>query len=82
MKYLIWRDDYGETVDDALTFEDSDTDLEGVGTSYGEHYWDNYDGWECAWPIVFNIADADGKFLGKVSVEMETVPAFYGRISK
>lgn len=84
MKLKFWRPDYSETVDDADEFEikhfDPTDDLDFAAEEYAEYYHSNRDGWECSWPIVFYIADEDGKFLGRVSVERESRPHFSGRL--
>ena len=84
MKLKFWRPDWSETVDDAHLFEiryvyNLPEELEGAAEEYAEYYHDNRDGWESSWPIIFNIADEDGKYLGSVEVDRETRPHFVGK---
>lgn len=81
---LFWRDDYGQTVEDADELKvtqigDSD-DLQWAAEQYAEFYHGNRDGWEAQWPIEFNVADEDKKFMGKVSVDREARPHFCGQV--
>jgi hypothetical protein len=41
-----------------------------------EYYHDNCDGYECGWPLIFELFTMDGKLLGKFEVEREAVPQF------
>lgn len=86
----FWRADAGERMENAdefecknfNCFEESDANLECAAEAYAEDFYHNRDGWEAAWPITLSIATLDGKLLGKVVVEMEAVPSFYGRVPK
>lgn len=79
----FWVEDRGETIEDAVEFAVSRyTDTEYAASDFAEDYWNNRDGWEATWPVVFSIAEADGTFLGKVSVECEHRPHFNGRLLK
>lgn len=40
-----------------------------------EDFFHNHDGWECKWPMVFNVYD-DDKHLGRYSVDVEHQPHF------
>ena len=42
-----------------------------------EDYFDNHDGWEDSWPMVFRVWSEEGEHLGDFDVEMETIPEFY-----
>ncbi len=42
-----------------------------------ENYWDNHDGYQSNWPLVFEIF-LDGESKGKFDVDMESIPQFYG----
>lgn len=46
-----------------------------------EDFFYNHDGWEATWPILFEIWKVNSldqkEYLGKFSVELETVPSFY-----
>lgn len=80
-KFLIWRPDYSETVEDGHLFECIDLgELQWVGEKYANHYWSHHDGWECSWPIEFHIADSESNFLGVVEVDMQTEPVFSGSL--
>jgi len=83
-KLLFWIENYGGTIDDAEEFEIKwfNGDIESATSKYAEHYHNNRDGWESSWPLEFSVADENGKFLGRVSVEREMEPVFYGRTVK
>jgi hypothetical protein len=86
VKRLFWIEDYSGTIEDAdlhevKQFGDAD-DLQWAAEQYAEYYHDNRDGWEASWPLVFSVADENGKFLGKVSVERESRPEFHGVVER
>ena len=50
-------------------------DLEWVAEDAGRDYWNSHDGWECRWPLKFEIF-AQGKSLGRFEVGVEVEPTF------
>jgi hypothetical protein len=52
-------------------------DAGDVAISAAEDFHSNHDGWECEWPITFEILDADDISLGCFKVDREAVPHFY-----
>lgn len=55
--------------------------FEYVAQDAAEDYHNNHDGWESSWPVDITLFH-DGKEIGKFSVDMETVPAFYATKKK
>lgn len=42
-----------------------------------EDYWDNHDGWESHWPLIFTLhTKEDGEKIAQLVVEMEAQPSF------
>lgn len=42
-----------------------------------EDYWDNHDGWESHWPLIFILhTEEDGEEIARLIVEMESRPTF------
>ena len=84
MQLKFWRAEYDYSIDDAETFEvknyDGLDDLEYAAEEYAEYFHDHRDGWECDWPVEFYIATMEGKILGMVSVERESMPVFSGSV--
>lgn len=81
-KLKFWRTDYSQ--DDAITFEvdqwgDSD-DLRWAAEQFGEHYYNERDGWECSWPMEFTVAKEDGTILGRVDIDKEDRPYFTSHV--
>ena len=62
--------------------EDGDIDtyaMEDLAEAAADDFVDEHDGWECTdWPYEFYFWDADKNYLGKVSVECELIPRYYG----
>ena len=83
MKAYFWREGYQGSFDEGYEFEVNDfSDLEYRAEKFSQHYFCNLDGWESSWPITWNISDEDGILRGRVKVEMEMDPSFYGRLMK
>lgn len=40
-----------------------------------DDFYNNHDGWECSWPMRFDLYDAD-KWLGAREVHMDMAPQF------
>lgn len=84
MKLLFWRADQGEKIMGADIYDvdgyRGPKDLEYAAEEYAKYYWSERDGWEAGWPIDFHIASEDGNLIGIVSVNMEVMPRFFGRI--
>jgi hypothetical protein len=84
----IWSEGHGEKLENAEDFEvknfgvGDDLDLESAIEEYAEYFHDNCDGWDCSWPIIFSVADENGIFLKKVSVDRDMRPVFSGRVLK
>ena len=69
-KWAIKFDDDGE-VD---RFE-----LEDLAKEAAEDFVNEHDGWECTdWPYEFYFWNEDKKYLGKVLVDCELLPHYYG----
>ena len=82
MKFKVWRKDDYEDIEEVPVFDREflNEDIEYVAETYAEHYHDNFDGWECSWPVEFMVATEDGKILGRVKVERESRPHFWGKV--
>jgi len=82
----FWIEAHSATFDDAYPLEvdwlGDDDDVRWAAEQYAEHHHYNHDGWEDIWPIIFTVATPDGKILGRVSVERESRPHFYGTTVK
>ena len=77
-KYHYIIEDYGHIYpEDSMTVQSNDS--YSFANVVAEDYWDNYDGWESTWPLIFHIYD-DEHYLGKYEVEMEAEPIFYSRL--
>lgn len=56
--------------------------LDWLAEECAEDYHSHHDGWESSWPLDFFIFDLEGKLLGTVEVERETVPNFVGTLKE
>lgn len=69
-EYTVDKDDYRYEFDSRFTpqsywvFEDA-----------GEDFYNNHDGWECKWPMRFDVYHND-KWLGAKEVHIDMVPSF------
>ena len=47
-----------------------------------DDYHSNHDGWECGWPLEFDVWDYDTEeYVGRYSVDRETVPQFHATLN-
>ena len=53
-----------------------DNDLPFIASECAKNFWDNHDGWEGSWPMMFELYDNEMKSLGKFDVEQEYDPTF------
>lgn len=85
--FSYWIKDHGGSFKDGYNFEVAfgikepfdQSDIEHIAEEAAEDYHQNRDGWDCSWPITFTVATEDGKEIGDVQVERESVPHFSGR---
>jgi hypothetical protein len=78
MRYYI-KDD-GETAEDARELPKAATgawagDCAGFAEEAAQYVFDNRDGWERSWPIIFTVIDDAGVELDFL-VGMEAIPSF------
>lgn len=50
-----------------------------IAEKAAEDFYNDSDGWEDSWPLIFTIFTKDGKELGKFSVHLEFDPVFFPR---
>ena len=75
MKFYIPR--HGELALDAQDIPgNSESDPLWFVEQAAEYCYDNYDGWEWLWPVIFVVVDDDGVEY-KFEVEIEYNPVFY-----
>jgi hypothetical protein len=54
-----------------------------VAEAAADDYFDEHDGWESRWPLVFRLFTEDGEEVGDFLVELEARPHFSaGRVEK
>lgn len=63
--------------DEIYELETDNYILQNTATEAAEDFHNNHDGWDVSsWPLTFRIIQ-DGKTVGDVEVDRETVPHFY-----
>lgn len=73
-KYAVLEHD--ESLENAVEFETLNTTPEFVAERAAEHEHGCRDGWECSWPLTFQIWDEDDNDLGTFLVDRRHVPEF------
>jgi hypothetical protein len=76
----FWQEGYHDNYLEGFEFKGDPEDLVFSAEEFSEIYHNEHDGWESGWPITWAISDENGTLLGRVIVERESIPTFYGAI--
>jgi len=77
MEYKFLIRAHGEFIEDATVFESSYVEtLIYVAEDAATYFFENCDGWESEWPIIFSIFTMENKFIGDFEIELESTPVF------
>ena len=76
-KYKFYIEAYGGSLKDAIPFESKYTDTPNyIAEDAATCFFENYDGWESSWPLVFSIFTMKNRFIGDFEIELESTPVF------
>lgn len=74
--YKYWRTDAGQTIDDSYECNSYASFPEGIAEACALDFFNNHDGWDCRWPLVFCVAKENDEMIGTFEIESRIEPVF------